>query len=66
MPAVGLPTTGVLTVVDRPFYHISRPVFAFLLVKIVILIVKLVTRGEQLQVGQQQIWQQQICQQQMY
>ena len=45
VPTVGLLTTGVLAVVDRPFYQISRPVFAFLLIKIVFLIIKLVMRG---------------------
>ena len=39
--ATSPPATGVLAVVDGLFYHISRPVFLFLLVKIVFLIVKL-------------------------
>ena len=55
MPAAGLPTTGILAVVVGAFYHISRPVFAFSLVKIVFLIVKLVTRGSQVRVSQEQV-----------
>ncbi len=43
MLAVGLLTTGVLSVVEGLFYHISRPVLTFLLVNIVFLIIKLVT-----------------------
>ena len=38
----GLPITGILAIVGKPFYYISRLVFAFLLIKIVFLIVKLV------------------------
>ena len=51
VPAVGLPGTDVLAVVGGPIYHISRPVFAFPLVKIVFLIVKLITRGQQVRVS---------------
>ena len=45
MSAADLLEIGIPTVVDRFFYHISRPIFVFLLGKIVFLIVKLVTRG---------------------
>ena len=51
VPAVGLPGAGVLIVVSGPIYYISRPVFDFPLVKIVFLIVKLITQGQQVQVS---------------
>ena len=43
VPAAALLITGILTVVSELFYYISRPVFVFLLIKIIFLIVKLVT-----------------------
>ena len=43
VPAAGLLGAGVLAVISGSIYHISRPVFAFLLVKIVFLIIKLAT-----------------------
>ena len=45
MPVAALPTTGVLAIIGWFFYHISRLVFAFLLVQIVFLIIKLVMQG---------------------
>ena len=43
MPAANLPAASVPAIVSEPIYHISRPVFTFLLVKIVFSIVKLLT-----------------------
>ena len=42
VPVISLLITSVLIVVNGLFYHISRLVFAFLFIKIVFLIVKLV------------------------
>ena len=44
-PVVDMPVASILAVVSGPIYHISRPVFAFPLVKIVFLIIKLVKQG---------------------
>lgn len=48
---VGLLAARVLAVVDRPFYHISKPGIAFPFINIIFLIVKLVTREQQVQVS---------------
>ena len=51
MTIAGLLVAGVLAVVSEHFYYISKSVFAFLLINIVFLIVKLVTQGQQLQIS---------------
>ena len=45
MIAAGLLAVDISAVLGGSFYYISKPVFAFPLIKIVFLIIKLVTQG---------------------
>ena len=48
MTAASSLAASIITVVDGLFYYISKPVFAFPLIKIVFLMVKLVMWGQEL------------------
>ena len=50
VPAAGLLAIGIPAIVGRPIYYISELVFDFPLIKIVFLIVKLVTQGQEVRV----------------